>query len=116
MKKGVIAMIQDLLFQWKMERLKNKAKRYQQEQKIKKQCSEYFNSKKKRKVSNVMLTLIVLAIMGYTVASFWLQYHTGTAVDSTLTSLYYGFWTVELIALTTIKNNKTKYGTTDTNE
>ena len=57
-----------------------------------------------------MLVVIVAAILGYTIASFWLQYTTGVPIDSTLTTLYYGFWSVELISLTSIRNNKTKYG------
>ena len=71
--------------------------------------SEYLPDRKKRKVSNVMLIIIVVAIVGYVLASFWLQYRTGIAIDPTLTTCWFGFWTAEIIALTTIKNNKTKH-------
>ena len=71
--------------------------------------AEFAPDRKKRKVSNVMLITIVSAIVGYVVASFWLQYRTGIAIDPTITTCWFGFWTAEIIALTTIKNNKTKH-------
>ena len=77
--------------------------------------AEYWPDRKKRKVSNIMLVIIISAIIIYTIASFWIQYRTGTAVDPTLSTLYYGFWTVELISLTSIKNNKTKHSTSENN-
>ena len=74
--------------------------------------AEYMPDRKKRKVSNVMLTTIVTAIVGYVVASFWLQYRTGIGIDPTITTCWFGFWTAEVVALTTIKNNKTKHNNT----
>ena len=71
--------------------------------------AEYMPNRKKRKVSNVMLITIVTAIVGYVIASFWLHYRTGLSIDPTITTCWFGFWTAEIIALTTIKNNKTKH-------
>ena len=79
------------------------------EQKLRDAYAEYWPDKKKRKVSNIMLVAIIVAIVGYVLAAFWLQYVTGIAIDPTITTCWFGFWTVEIIALTTIKNNKTKH-------
>lgn len=101
------------------KRLQKKLKRIQkrgEQRKLIKELedtyAEYMPDRKKRKVSNVMLTTIVSAIVGYVVASFWLQYRTGIGIDPTITTCWFGFWTAEIIALTTIKNNKTKHNNT----
>jgi hypothetical protein len=94
----------------KLKRIKARGERYKREKEVRDAYAEYWPERKKRKVSNIMLVVIVAAILGYTIASFWLQYTTGVPIDSTLTTLYYGFWSVELISLTSIRNNKTKYG------
>ena len=103
------------MFKRRLHKLKKRGERYKKEKEIKDTYAEYLPDRKKRKVSNVMLVIIVVAILAYTIAGFWIQYKTGLAPDSTLSTLYYGFWTVELISLTTIKNNKTKYKTKDEN-
>lgn len=102
-------MMTDKMFKRKLQRMKKRGERYKKEKEIRDNYEEYLPNRKRRKVSNVMLSIIVIAIIAYTVASFWIQYATGVAVDSTLSTLYYGFWTVELISLTTIRNYKTKY-------
>lgn len=96
-------------FERKLEKIKKRGEQYKQEKELRDVYAEYLPDKKKRKVSNIMLVIIVTAILVYTIASFWLQYRTGIAIDPTLSTLYYGFWTVELISLTSIKNNKTKH-------
>ena len=97
----------------KLKRIKARGERYKKEQEVRDTYAQYWPEKKQRKVSNIMLVVIVIAIVSYTIASFWLQYKTGIPIDATLTTLYYAFWTVELVSLTTIKNNKTKYGNSD---
>lgn len=69
-----------------------------------------------KKVSNIMLIVICIAIISYTIAAFALQFFTTVEISPTLTTVYYTFWTAEIIALTTIKNNKTKYSTKEENE
>jgi uncharacterized membrane protein YwzB len=64
----------------------------------------------KKKVSNIMLTLICIMIFAYTVASFVLQYHTGVEVSATLTTAWFAFWGTELLSLMVIKTGKMKYG------
>ena len=108
-------MMSEEMFKRKLKKLRKRGERYKKEKEIADEYVQYLPDHKKRKVSNVMLTIIVVAILVYTIASFWIQYQTGMAIDSTLSTLYYGFWTVELISLTTIKNQKTKYGINDNN-
>lgn len=96
-------------FKRKLRRIRRKGEMYKKEKEVRDAYAEFWPDRKKRKVSNIMLVIIILAILVYTVAAFWVQYKTGVPIDGTLSTLYYGFWTVELISLTTIKNNKTKH-------
>ena len=48
----------------------------------------------------------VTAIVAYTVASMYMQYKTGVEMSTTLSTLWYGFWTVEIISLAGIKMTK----------
>ena len=96
-------------FKSKLRKIKRQGEQYKMEQKLRDAYAEYWPDKKKRKVSNIMLVAIIVAIVGYVLAAFWLQYVTGIAIDPTITTCWFGFWTVEIIALTTIKNNKTKH-------
>ena len=66
--------------------------------------------KPKKKVSNIMLVLICIMIIGYTIADFALQYFTSIEVSPTLTTAWFSFWGVELINLTVIKTSKVKHG------
>ena len=99
----------DKKFQKKLEKIRKRGERYKQEYELKAEYAKYVPYKKKKKVSNIMLVIIVIAIVGYTIASFWVQYRTGVPIDATLSTLYYSFWTVELIALAGIKVSKTKH-------
>lgn len=74
--------------------------------------------KQKRKVSNIMLVLICAMIILYTAADFALQYFVNVEVSPTLTTSWFAFWTVEIVALAAIKTSKVKHGqdnTTDVN-
>lgn len=103
-------------FKRKLRQIRREGEQYKRIKEMQDVYAEYWPDKKKRKVSNIMLVTIIVAIVGYVMAAFWIQYKTGMPVDSTLTTCWFGFWTVEIIALTTIKNNKTKHGTDDTCE
>ena len=103
-------------FKRKLRQIKREGEQYKRIKELQDAYAEYWPEKKKRKVSNVMLVIIIFAIVSYVMASFWVQYKTGMSIDSTLTTCWFGFWTVEIIALTTIKNNKTKHGTDDSYE
>ena len=71
------------------------------------------NNKPKRKVSNIMLFLICVMIISYTVATFALQYFTTVEISPTLTTAWFAFWSVELVALAAIKTTKVKHHTED---
>lgn len=68
------------------------------------------NNKPKKKVSNIMLVLICTMIILYTAADFALQYFAQVEVSPTLTTAWFAFWTVELVALAAIKTSKVKHG------
>lgn len=72
-------------------------------------------NKPKKKVSNIMLVLICIMIIGYTAADFLLQYFTSIEVSPTLTTAWFSFWGIELVNLTVIKTCKVKHGQ-DTSE
>ena len=89
---------------------------YKQKADLLEEYKEYIpeaKPKRKKRVSNIMLVSIVTAIVGYTVASFILQYHTGVEMSSTLTTCWFSFWGVELCALAGIKISKVKHGNDD---
>lgn len=65
--------------------------------------------KNKKKVSNIMLVLICVMIIGYTIADFALQYFTTIEVSPTLTTAWFAFWGVELVNLTVIKTTKVRH-------
>jgi uncharacterized membrane protein YbaN (DUF454 family) len=101
------------LFQKRLKRIEKRGERQKAKQEAIQKYAEYYPSSK-RKVSNVMLVVVVIAITIYTVASFWLTYVTGVSIDSTLTTCFYAFWTSEVVALMGIKCSKvfkeSKYG------
>lgn len=103
----------DKIFQLRLKRIKRRGEQYKKEKKLRDAYAEYLPDRKRRKVSNIMLVTIVVAIVLYTVASFWLQYKTGYAIDSTLTTCFYTFWGSELVALATLKTSKIIKGVND---
>ena len=60
------------------------------------------------KTSNIVVAVAVVSVIAYTVAAFILQFAMGVEISPTLTTCWYSFWGVELAALATIKNTKTK--------
>lgn len=93
------------LFQKRLKRIEKRGERQKAKQEVIQKYAEYYPSNK-RKVSNVMLVVVVIAITIYTIASFWLTYVTGVSIDSTLTTCFYAFWTSEVVALMGIKCSK----------
>ena len=72
--------------------------------------------KKKRKVSNTMLTISVIIILIYTVAAFILQYRIGVEISPTLTTSVYAFFGGELLFVTGIKISKVVTGYDSNND
>ena len=95
-------------FQKKLEKIKQKGERQKAKYELESQYAEYYPHKSGKKISNVMLVTVVIAIVGYVAASFVLQYHTGVEISSTLTTCWFAFWTVEILALAGIKVSKTR--------
>lgn len=63
---------------------------------------------KKKSYAQRLLPWIIVAIVSYTVAAFVLQFVTQVEISSTLTTAYFTFWTVEILAIASIKNVKEK--------
>lgn len=93
-------------FKRKLRKIKRQGEQYKVEKQLRDMYAEYWPEHKKRKTSNIILAIIVVAIIAYTIAAFWIQYSTGVPVDSTLTTCFYAFWGSELVALTGIKISK----------
>lgn len=100
--------MREKLFQWKLRRLEKRGERYKREYKVKTMYIKYVPERKKRKVSNILLVIVVAAITIYTVANLWITYTTGVAIDSTLTTCFYTFWGSELFLLAGIRVSKIK--------
>ena len=94
------------LFQLKLKMIKAKCERQKAKQELRAKYAEYYPQKVGAKVSNVMLTIIVAMIVGYVVADFILQYHTGMEISSTITTCWFVFWGTEVAALAGIKVSK----------
>lgn len=93
-------------FQRKLEKIKKQGERYKQEYELREAYAKYMPEKKTKKVSNIMLVVVVIGILAYTVANLWITYKTGVSIDSTLTTCFYTFWGSELCFLTGIKLSK----------
>lgn len=97
----------DKLFQNKLKRIEKRGERQRAKQELIDKYAQYYPGKR-RKVSNVMLAIIVVAVTIYTIASFWLAYTTGVSIDSTLTTCFYAFWSAEVCALAGIRISKVR--------
>ena len=95
----------DKMFERKLKRIEKRGERQRAKQEIIDKYAEYYPSKR-RKISNIMLFVVVTAIVGYVAANFILQYKTGMSMDSTITTAWFSFFTVEIVALTGIKVSK----------
>lgn len=100
--------MREKLFQMKLKRIERRGERQKRKCELEARYMEYYPHKSGKKVSNIMLAVIVAAIVSYTVASFALQYHTSTEVSSTLTTLWFSFWTIEACALAGIRISKVR--------
>jgi len=68
------------------------------------------------KTSNKVLAASVVAIILFTIACLHIQYRTSVEVSSTLITLWFSFWTVEIVSLAGIKITKVikDYNSTET--
>lgn len=58
------------------------------------------------KTSNLVLLSSIIMIILFTVACLYIQYKTSVEVSSTLITLWFSFWTVEIVSLAGIKITK----------
>lgn len=60
------------------------------------------------KTSKKILICAIIAVVGYVIASFWIQFATQSPIDSTLTYCWFGFWSIEIFAMAGITKSKVK--------
>jgi hypothetical protein len=65
-------------------------------------------TKKKRQFSDYIVFISIFAVTFFTIAAFILQFEGLMEISSTLTQCWFAFWTVEIVALASIKNRKIK--------
>lgn len=96
-------------FQSKLRKIEKKNQIKEQKHKLMEQRIKYNPIKQildKMKTSNKILIIAVIAVISFTVASMYIQYKTGIEISSTLTTLWFSFWTVEIVTLAGIKVSK----------
>lgn len=120
-----IQYMTDDLYKKKLGGLKYRNKLIEQNINLKKEMNKYkwYNRflnriKKNIKTSNIILFAAVIAIFAFTTVCLYIQYNTSTEVSSTLMTLWYSFWTIEITALAGIKMSKVKhdYSSSTTND
>lgn len=65
-------------------------------------------TRKKRHFADYIVFLSIFAVTAFTVAAFLLQFKGLMEISATLTGCWFGFWTVEIVALASIRNRKIK--------
>lgn len=93
-------------FNKKIERIKRRGEQQKEIYKLQQEYNQYYPSKNGMRVSNLVLIVVIIAILLYTAAAFYLQFTTGMEISSTLTALWYTFWTTEVLVLGGIKISK----------
>lgn len=63
---------------------------------------------KKPKTSTIILVLSIIMVVSYAIVDFVMQFTYSFEVSPTLTVAWFAFWGVEIVALASIKNTKTK--------
>lgn len=89
-----------------MKWIRQQGERYRREQRIRKAYAEYWPEKKQKKTSNVVLAVVIITVIAYTIASFWITYVRGVSIDPTLTTCFYTFFGSELLLLAGLKTSK----------
>ena len=96
----------DKRFQKKLAKIEKRGERYKKEKELRDKYVEYLPEHKKRKVSNIMLVVSVIAIVGYVMANYILQSRIGIEISPTITPYWFSFWTVEIFLLAGIRVGK----------
>ena len=98
--------MKDNFFNKKIERIKRRGEQQKEIYELQQEYNQYYPSKNGMRVSNLVLIVVIIAILLYTAAAFYLQFTTGMEISSTLTALWYTFWTTEVLVLGGIKISK----------
>lgn len=64
--------------------------------------------RKKKHFANYIVFLSIFAVTAFTIAAFLLQFNGLMEISTTLTTCWFAFWTVEIVALASIRNKKIK--------
>ena len=105
-----------MFHEWKLAQMKKRGERYKKEKKILDTYAAYAPERRKHKISNIVLFVVIAAVIIYTVASFWLTYVSGVSIDPTLTTCVFTFFGSELLALTGIKISKVRKNATTSDD
>ena len=73
-------------------------------------------SRRKKHFSDYIVAAAITAAALYTVAAVTLQFCGFMEISPTLTTCWFSFWTVEIVALAAIKGGKVKHGSKKTDE
>ena len=65
--------------------------------------------KKKAQFADYIVFLSIFAVTAFTVAAFILQFRGMMEISTTLTTAWFAFWTVEIVALAAIRTSKVKH-------
>ena len=97
----------DEQFQKKIEKIKlrNYQIELKNELKAEKNKAKRFTFPK-MKTSKVVLLTAIMAVILFSIACLYIQYATSVEVSSTLITLWFSFWTVEIVSLAGIKVSK----------
>ncbi len=72
--------------------------------------------KRKKHFSDYIVAAAIVAIGLYTASAVVLQFCGLMEISPTLTTCWFSFWTVEIVALAAIKGGKVKHGDKKTND
>lgn len=98
--------MKNIFLEKRINRIKRRGERQKQIFELQQEYNRYYPSKNGMRVSNIVLIAVIIAIILYTAAALYIQFQTGIEVSSTLTSLWYTFWTAEVLILGGIKISK----------
>ena len=94
-------------FNKEMNLIKERNKQIRFKKRLKKEKDkERLFSLPKIKTSNKVLIASILSVVLFTIACLYIQYTTLIEISSTLITLWYSFWTVEIVSLAGIKVSK----------
>lgn len=105
-------------FKSEMKKAKERNKSIERKRALKNEKNKYkplHSAISKMKTSNKILIVAIIAILSFTAICLYIQYYTNMEVSSTLITLWYSFWTIEVVSLAGIKVSKVKNNYNATN-